>query len=136
MSVPSTPATRAPAKLLVVDDNPVNLKIFALTLELIDAQVASFDNGLAALRHLETSDTLPEVLIIDRLMPGMDGLEVVARVRSKPEYSQIRILMASAAAAPGEVNTGLEAGVDRYLTKPFTPQELLDAVAELRVVSR
>ena len=118
-------------KLVVVDDNHVNLEIFELTLELIEASAELFDNGRDALDYLGRCPGIPDVMIVDRLMPGMDGLAVVKAVRSNERFATMKILMASASAAASEVESGLAAGVDTYLVKPFSPQELLDTLKTL-----
>ena len=118
-------------KLVVVDDNHVNLEIFELTLELIEASAELFDNGRDALDYLGRCPGIPDVMIVDRLMPGMDGLAVVKAVRSNERFATMKILMASASAAASEVESGLAAGVDTYLVKLFSPQELLDTLKTL-----
>ena len=118
-------------KLVVVDDNHVNLESFELTLELIEASAELFDNGRDALDYLGRCPGIPDVMIVDLRMPGMDGLAVVKAVRSNERFATMKILMASASAAASEVESGLAAGVDTYLVKPFSPQELLDTLKTL-----
>ena len=130
MTGPADDAT-APLHVIVIDDNVVNLEIFELTLEIISAEVTTFESGEQAMTHLGSIDSAPDLLIIDRLMPGMDGIELVKAVRSKPELAGVRILMASAAGAQADIDSGIAAGVDAYVSKPFSPQELLDAISRL-----
>jgi two-component system phosphate regulon response regulator PhoB len=65
------------------------------------------------------------------MMPGMGGLEVVKRLRSDPETAAVPIVMVSAKAQRADVRAGADAGADEYVTKPFDPQDVLDAVARL-----
>ena len=70
----------------------------------------------------------PDVLVLDVRMPGPNGLELLDRVRADPHLGTLPVVMLSARAAPHEVLEGLAAGADRYITKPFSPDDLLQAV--------
>ncbi len=113
-------------QVVIVDDHPVNLDVLKLTLELIDAQSTAFEDGLSALDYLAACETVPSLLIVDRMMPGLDGLEVVRRVRADPRFDAMRIVMATASGDEKDVEEGRQAGADDYLVKPFTPDELLE----------
>jgi len=119
-----------PMKVVIVDDNPVNLDVLAMTLELIEAEAIPFENGISALAHLQASDPPPPLLIVDRMMPGMDGLELVRRLRADRRFDAMRIIMASASVEPEEIEEGRAAGADDYLTKPFGPDDLLDLIGQ------
>jgi len=113
-------------QVVIVDDHPVNLDILKLTLELIDAQSTAFEDGQSALDYLAQCEPVPSLLIVDRMMPGLDGLEVVRRLRADPRFDTMRIVMATASGEQTDVEDGRKAGADDYLVKPFTPDELLE----------
>jgi two-component system response regulator MprA len=123
----STPAPRE--RVLVVDDDPPLLRMLARTLgaEGFEVQVAS--DGGAALAATER--TLPDVIVLDVGLPGMDGLAVCRRLRDKGLSTPVLMLTARDA-VPDRV-AGLEAGADDYLVKPFATEEL---VARLRALTR
>lgn len=124
-------------RVLVVDDEPFNLQIIAEYLEQYDYQLVLASGGSDALQHLEDSDSAAfDLIVLDRMMPGIDGMEVLRRVKSDPRFAGIPVIIQTAAAAPEQVREGLEAGAFYYLTKPFEPDALVSivrsALAELR----
>ena len=72
-----------------------------------------------------------DVVIVDRVMPGLDGIDVVRACRASPDLRDVPILMLTARALPAEVQQGLDAGVTVYMTKPFVPKQLSARVARL-----
>ncbi len=114
-----------PLPVVIVDDDPVNLDILSMTLELIDVAATPFSDGQSALDHLQAADTPPATMIVDRMMPGMDGLELIRRVRANRRFDGMRIIMASASAEVEEIAEARAAGADDYLTKPYGPDDLL-----------
>jgi DNA-binding response OmpR family regulator len=116
-------------RVLVVDDDPHVLQLLRVNFELEGYDVLSALGGEEALGIIAADK--PDVLVCDVMMPGMNGLEVVRRVRANPKSSKLPIVMVSAKTLPGDISAGNEAGVDAYVTKPFDPQDLLDAVARL-----
>jgi len=72
-----------------------------------------------------------DVVIVDRVMPGLDGIEFVRACRASPHLRDVPVLMLTARALPIEVQQGLDAGVTTYMTKPFVPQQLSALVARL-----
>jgi CheY-like chemotaxis protein len=112
-----------------VDDDPQVLKLLRLNFELEGYDVVSATDGPGALDAVERDD--PDVLVCDVMMPGIDGLEVVRRVRSQRPRSTLPIVLLSAKALRGDAEAGLAAGADEYVTKPFDPSELVEVVAGL-----
>lgn len=110
-------------RILVIDDDPGLLKMMGLVLHKAGYKVEAAASGIDGLA--KTDDFKPDVLILDRMMPLMDGIEVVRRLRSRPSTSQIPIIMISALGSVDEKVDGFEAGVDDYLHKPVEPKELL-----------
>jgi len=109
-------------KVLIVDDEPRNQRIILEILgDLAECQVAS--SGDDALTMAETF--LPDLVLLDIMMPGMDGYEVCRRFRSNPRLSHLKIVLVSGKAMIEERLKGYEVGADDYLTKPFDGEELL-----------
>lgn len=115
----------APSHILLVDDNDALLENLAECLELEGYLVAVARTGHGALDHL-SRDPLPSVVLVDQMMPGMTGTELVSRIRSDPRYDGVRLVLATGLApAKGTV------AVDAVLTKPFGVAELLETVRPL-----
>lgn len=122
VAVEARTAMAAPPTLLVVDDSPTALAVTRSVLASAGYRVRVADNGFAALAQVR--EFVPDAIVVDGEMPGMDGRELVARLRADARLGKIPVLMLSARAAP-------EPGVARKLGKPFRADELLAAVAEL-----
>jgi len=119
--------------VLVVDDDPVMRTILRAMLTASGHAVevaADGAEGLARLVHETTGAALPDVVIVDSRMPGIDGLEVVRRLRAHPGTRDLALVVMSAADTDADVAVGLEAGADRFLFKPVTPGRLVTVVQE------
>jgi two-component system response regulator MprA len=116
-------------RLLVVDDDPSVREALALVLDLNGFEVATAADGREAIRTLAQDS--PDAVILDVLMPGIDGLEVCRRMRASGDSTPV--LMLTARAEVSERVAGLEAGADDYLAKPFAREEL---IARLRALLR
>jgi DNA-binding response OmpR family regulator len=115
--------------ILVIDDEPELVKLLDYNLTKAGYLVLSAkdgENGLAAARKHS-----PDAIILDVMMPGLDGWEVCKRLRTDPSTSAIPILMLTAKAEEGDRVLGLELGADDYVTKPFGVRELLARVKAL-----
>ena len=115
-------------KILVVDDERAVRESLRRALELEGYEIELADDGIAALEALEANGE-PDAMILDVLMPGLDGLEVARRVRR--EGSRLPILMLTARVEVDDRVAGLDAGADDYVTKPFALDELLARVRAL-----
>lgn len=114
-------------KILIVEDQADIRDLVRMTLEMGDFQVHEAPDGAAALRLAEQLS--PDLMLLDVMMPGgIDGLEVCRRIRANPRLKRTRILMLSARDQASDRRAGKDAGADDYLTKPFSPRELLQAV--------
>ncbi len=118
-------------KLLVVDDEIDTLKLVALMLKRQGYEVRTAENGPAALELI--AEEIPDLLLLDVMMPKMDGYEVARRLRADPKTENIPIIMFTAKSQIEDKITGLEAGADAYLTKPTQPRELF---AQVKAVLR
>jgi two-component system response regulator MprA len=116
-------------RLLVVDDDPSVREALALVLDLNGFEVTTATDGREAIRTLAIDS--PDAVILDVLMPGLDGLEVCRRLRATGNRTPV--LMLTARSEVSERVAGLEAGADDYLAKPFAREEL---IARLRALLR
>ena len=116
-------------RILVVDDEPDVLELVEFHLEKEQFNVAVADNGDQALKM--TRELLPSLLILDLMLPGINGLEICRLLRSDPKTRDIPILMLTARAAEEDRVKGLELGAHDYVTKPFSPRELVLRVRNL-----
>ena len=115
--------------VLVVDDETDILELVAFNLARQQFTVITADNGISAV-HL-AKEKLPDIIVLDLMLPGLDGFSVYRELRADPRTSGIPVLMLT---AKGEVNdriAGLELGADDYVTKPFSPKELMLRVKAL-----
>jgi CheY-like chemotaxis protein len=115
--------------VLLVDDDPVILKLLQVNFEMEGYNVVTAGDGVEGLERCR--ETNPAVILCDIMMPNMDGLEVTRRLKGDPATKDIPIILLSAKAQAGDIQAGLDAGADEYLTKPFDPLELLDRVGEI-----
>ena len=110
-------------KVLVVDDEPKIVDLVKLYLERDGYQVVAARDGHAALAEMR--DEQPDLVILDLMLPGIDGVEVCRRIRRE---SNVPIIMLTARAEEADKLIGLEVGADDYVTKPFSPRELTGRV--------
>ncbi|MBE0549062.1 MAG: PAS domain-containing protein [Rubrivivax sp.] len=125
---PRHAARRAPRKqVLYVEDNPANLKLVRAMLRLLPT-VAVLAASTAAEGMALARDERPDLILLDIGLPGMSGLELLAWLRREPALAGIPVIAISANAMPADVERGLVAGFDDYLTKPIDVHKLLDRV--------
>ncbi len=115
--------------MLVVDDDPVILKLLQVNFEMEGYVVTTAADGVKGLRAAR--EERPDVIISDVMMPHMNGLELVAALGADEMTGAIPVILLSARAQETDVNDGLHAGADDYVTKPFDPLELIDRVQQL-----
>ena len=116
-------------KVLIVDDEPNIVAALEYLLQRSGYEVRSAPNGEEALRQVESF--APDLVLLDVMMPQRSGYDVCQRIRERPEWNRIRILMLSARGRDAEVNKGLSLGADLYITKPFSNAELVARIGEL-----
>ncbi len=117
------------ARILVVDDDPEIVNLFAYALRRAGYQVESALDGQTALERARQAP--PDVIILDVMMPGMDGYEVARQLRAEAATSSLPIVMLTARALIADQVEGLRAGADSYLVKPVTPSVLVNKVREI-----
>jgi DNA-binding response OmpR family regulator len=116
-------------KILVIEDDPATLRLVDYSLRHEGYQVLTASNGLEGMRKVQTEG--PDLIILDVMLPGMDGFEICHRLRSEPATAQLPILMFSAKAQEIDKDTGLKVGADDYLSKPADPSEIVSRVRSL-----
>src|SRR6266511_1898313 len=121
-----------PNKILIVDDEPFNLDLLEQELADYDYVIERASDGVEALEKIGVFK--PDVILLDYMMPKMNGLEVVKRLRQIQEHKGIPVILLTAKATQEDKIAGLDAGADDYVTKPFDSFELLARVrAMLRI---
>jgi DNA-binding response OmpR family regulator len=108
-------------RVLVVDDDPTVSDVVRRYLERVGLAVTLAADGYAALRAYEAER--PDLVVLDLMLPGLDGLEVCRRLRSRPD--EVAIVMLTALGEEADRVLGLQLGADDYVTKPFSPRELV-----------
>ena len=116
-------------KILVIEDDPTALRLLEYTLAGEGYRVLTATNGLAGIRKAQ--DEQPDLIILDVMLPGLDGFEICHRLRMEPQTAQLPILMLSAKAQESDKATGFKVGADDYLTKPADPSEIVRRVKNL-----
>lgn len=114
------------AKILIVDDDLESVKLIGLMLERRGYTISAAQSGAQALEKVQSDD--PDLVILDIMMPDLDGYEVCRRVRSNPATADLPIIMFTAKTQVDDKVAGFQAGTDDYLTKPVHPQELASRV--------
>lgn len=115
-------------KVLVCDDEEVLRSLIRATLE-GDFEIVEVTSGDATLEKARAER--PDLIVLDMMMPGTSGLDVLNELRSEPELASIPVLMLTARTQRSDRDAALNAGADRFLAKPFSPIELAGVVTEL-----
>ena len=118
-----------PNRILVVDDDPISLRLTVSTLSRFGYEVYSATDGLQGLEMVKRAK--PDLVILDVMMPVMDGYEVCRNLRKDPNNASLPVIMLTGNNALDEKVNGFEAGADEYLTKPFMPTELQARIKSL-----
>ena len=113
--------------MLVVDDNDDNVKIMSTILLGRGFEVRIARNGQEALRSVEQQR--PDLILLDVMMPGMNGMDVLDAIKGDPRNASVPIIMVTAKDQDQDVLDGYRFGAEYYITKPFTSRQLLYAIA-------
>ncbi|MDQ3812907.1 MAG: response regulator [Armatimonadota bacterium] len=116
-------------KILAVDDERHIVRLVQINLQKEGYQVATAANGREALEKV--AQDKPDLVVMDVMMPEMDGFEALKRLKENPDTADIPVIMLTAKAQDADVFRGWQSGADLYLTKPFNPSELLTFVKRL-----
>jgi len=118
-----------PKKILAVDDERHIVRLVEVNLARAGYQVVTAFDGREALQKVEAEK--PDLVVLDVMMPYMDGFEVLRNLKANPVTAEIPVIMLTAKAQDADVFRGWQSGVDCYLTKPFNPMELLTFVKRI-----
>jgi two-component system sensor histidine kinase ChiS len=121
--------------ILIVDDEAINRKVLKNYMQLENYQILECRNGMEALRSVE-EDGVPDLILLDVMMPGMSGYEVAHTLRQKYSLHELPILILTAKNQISDVVAGLEAGANDYLSKPFDNLELISRVKNLILLKK
>lgn len=116
-------------KVLIVDDEPNILIPLEFLIREEGYQVTKARNGEEALQV--AAAVIPDIIVLDVMMPGIDGFEVARQLRQNPLFSSTSIIFLTAKGTPNDRFRGYESGGEIYLTKPFDNQELVDTINEV-----
>jgi len=116
-------------KVLIVDDELNIVTALEFLLQRSGYEVVAAQNGEEALQLVESF--APDLVLLDVMMPRISGYEVCRRMRERPEWKHIKIVMLSAKGREAEVSKGVSLGADLYVTKPFSNNELVGKIGEL-----
>ena len=116
-------------KILVADDDPAIQKVLFQTFKLEGYEVATASDGEEALTELEGE--LPDVVVLDVMMPKLDGFDVLKRIRANPRTKALPVILLTARSSQEDVWQGWQSGVDYYMTKPFDVEDLLRFLAHV-----
>ena len=115
-------------RVLVVDDTASIRFLIRTNLELAGFDVDEAVDGVDCLDFLRNAEELPDAITVDVMMPRMDGVSTVAAIRSNPQWQHMSIVMVTTQGHPADIQRGMSAGVDSYLTKPFDPDHLISTI--------
>ncbi len=109
-------------RVLVIEDSPSVRRLIEVCLRVLDVDVSSAIDGITGLEQINELD--PDVVVLDIGLPGLDGWEVLSRLRSNPDSATVKVLVLTAHAQPEMADRAAEGGADSFMTKPFRPIDL------------
>ncbi len=115
-------------KVMVIDDEPFILMMIEDKLSRAGLEVITLRESTDAVKKIR--EVKPDLIILDWMMPEISGLEICKNIKSDPELADIPVFMLTAKGQEDDEKLGLSCGVDRYITKPFSPRVLLEVVLE------
>jgi|GEM_PF-629360 len=112
--------------ILVTEDNPLHMKIFALNLTFKGYRVLEAENGLKGVEMAQKE--IPDLMLVDLTLPKLEGWEMIRQLRAGPETSGIPVIVVSARRPQDEEHEARALKIDHYVSKPFNPEHLMDLV--------
>jgi CheY-like chemotaxis protein len=120
--------TERASRILLAEDDSTNQYVFRAILSAAGYEVEMVENGLQALERVRVNP--PSIILLDMMMPVMDGYEAAGRIAADPQLDEIPVVALTARAMKGDLEKTIEAGCDDYLAKPVSRKILLDKVGE------
>ncbi len=118
--------------ILIVDDNAQNVELLQAYLEVLPCKTITASDGMEAMKLIElSSGPAPDLILLDVMMPRMSGFEVCRKLKEDPTTRSIPIMMVTALNELGDIERGVESGIDDFLTKPVNKLELVTRVKSL-----
>ena len=115
--------------MLVIEDSASVRRLIEVCLRMVDVELAAAEDGIKGLQAARS--TLPDAIVLDIGLPGMDGWEVLRHLRDDEETSTIKVLILTAHAQPEIASRAAARGADAFMTKPFRPLELREQIEKL-----
>ena len=119
--------------ILMVDDVPLNLLVVTKMLSRFNFRIRTATNGMEALRKVAVEK--PDLILLDILMPEMDGFEVLERLRSDPATADIRVVILSALNTTEDIVKGFNLGANDFITKPIIMEKLISCVSDQLIIA-
>ncbi len=116
-------------RVLVIEDSPSVRRLIEVCLRVLEVEVSSAVDGITGLEQIDATN--PHVIVLDIGLPGLDGWEVLSRLRDKPESTDVKVLVLTAHAQPEMADRAAMRGADAFMTKPFRPIDLRVQVEKL-----
>jgi len=116
-------------RILIVEDEESLLKLESILLTTRGYKVTGVTDGLKALEEIKKAR--PDLVLLDIMIPGIDGFEVCRRIKADPETASLPVVMLTAKKSSADQARGVEAGADAYITKPFKSGKIIEVVEEL-----
>jgi len=127
--VPEVPTTPEKGRILVVDDEPHIRRVLSAILGNRGYDVIMASDGLQGLDELGTEDV--DLVILDLMMPGANGLEILSRIRTDPQRAETPVIILTAKGQDTDREAALAGGANDFLTKPFSPKKLIARIEEI-----
>ncbi|MDD4179203.1 MAG: response regulator [Candidatus Margulisbacteria bacterium] len=115
-------------KILLIEDYEPTAKMIEDVLKIAGYEMSTAINGISGLQKV--TEEKPGLILLDIMLPGIDGLEVCKRLKADPATAKIPVIAVSVKSSAEDIKKGLAAGVDEYVTKPFDPQQLIEVIKQ------
>lgn len=115
--------------ILLIEDDPLSARLVDLILKSEGHQVIMVQDGFQGLEIAQNASL--DLILLDLMLPGIDGFEVLRRLRADPKTADLKVVVVSAKSQPADKEKAAEFGIDHYLTKPYRKVELLEVVRSL-----